>query len=164
MKKGLILGLLVAGGSAAYYLLKRLELKVSENDDITFVKIEDDEEEVGYSADVNEISELYPYLSKKFIEKVYGQTDKLEADYPDDTLVEIKHYASFGVDTDVKAFVTLMDEKAYEVSYVGEEEKDVILVKKFFSEKGRIVSEIFNVANQVNLIGGIYTGYEVLEQ
>ena len=31
-----------------------------------------------------------------------------------------------------------MDEK-HEVSYVGEEEKDVILVKKFFSEKEELL-------------------------
>ena len=166
MKKGIILSLLVAGGAATYYLLKKLELKVSENEDITFVKIEEDEEEEEdqYSSDVNEISGLYPYLSKKFIDKVYAQSDKLDEDYPNDTLVEIKHYASFGVDSDVKGFVTIMEDNSYEVSYVDEEEKDVILTKKFFTEKGRIISEIFNVANQVNVLGGIYTGYEVSEQ
>ena len=118
MKKGIILSLLVAGGAATYYLLKKLELKVSENEDITFVKIEEDEEEEEdqYSSDVNEISGLYPYLSKKFIDKVYAQSDKLDEDYPNDTLVEIKHYASFGVDSDVKGFVTIMEDNSYDAS------------------------------------------------
>ncbi|NLC97357.1 MAG: hypothetical protein GX675_07330 [Erysipelotrichaceae bacterium] len=167
MKRGFLVSFLVASGAAAYYLIKKLELKVNENDDITFVKIEDDEEEEKdseFSAEVNEISGLYPYLSKTFIDKVYSQNLKLEEDYPNDTLVEIKHYASFGEDSSIVGFVEIMNDNNYESSYVNEEEKDVILTKKFFSENGRIISEIFNVSNQVNALGGIYTGFEIAEQ
>ncbi len=164
MKKGLFLSLLVAGGATAYYLLKQLELKVSDNDDITFVKIDDEEIEDEFSKDVNEISGLYPYLSKKFIDKVYAQSDKLNEDYPNDTLVEIKHYVSFGIDSDVNSFKELMDGNSYESNFVDEEQKDLTLTKKFFTEKGKIISEIFNVSNQVNALGGIYTGYEISEQ
>ena len=32
------------------------------------------------------------------------------------------------------------------------------------NSNGRIISEIFNVSNQVNALGGIYTGFEIAEQ
>lgn len=163
MKKRILLSLLVAGGAAAYYLIRRLEEKVqkTEEEDVTFVKIDEDEAE--YSNEVDQISELYPYLSKKFIEKVFSQNDKLNEDYPDETLVEIKHYASFGEESDVNHFVRLMQAAGYELNS-NEEGNDFIVIKKFYNEKGRLISEIYNVANQVNNLGGLYTGYEINEQ
>lgn len=157
MKKSLLFGLLVAGSTAAYYLIKKLEEKTSSNEDIKFLQINDEQK---YSAEVEEIAELYPFLSKKFIEKVYLQNDKLNEDYPQETLVEIKHYASFSEDDVLLHFVRIMENNGYEVI---RNEKDFIVIKKFYSEKDRLISEIYNVANQVSNLGGLYTGYEISE-
>lgn len=162
MKKSFIFGLLVAGGAAAYYLVKKLEEKVKEDvENVKFLEVDEDDSE--YSNDVLEISGIYPFLSKKFINKVYAQNDKLNEDYPAETLVEIKHFASFGDDSDVNHFVRLMSSNGHEV-VTSEDGKDVVLTKKFYSEHGKLISEIFNVANQVNNLGGLYTGYEISEQ
>lgn len=157
MKKSLLFGLLVAGSTAAYYLIKKLEEKTSSSEDIKFLQINDEQK---YSAEVEEIAGLYPFLSKKFIEKVYLQNDKLNEDYPQETLVEIKHYASFSEDDVLLHFVRIMENNGYEVI---RNEKDFIVIKKFYSEKDRLISEIYNVANQVSNLGGLYTGYEISE-
>ncbi len=157
MKKSLLFGLLVAGSTAAYYLIKKLEEKTSSSEDIKFLQINDEQK---YSAEVEEIAGLYPFLSKKFIEKVYLQNDKLNEDYPQETLVEIKHYASFSEDDVLLHFARIMENNGYEVI---KNEKDFIVIKKFYSEKDRLISEIYNVANQVSNLGGLYTGYEISE-
>ena len=157
MKKSLLFSLLVAGSTAAYYLIKKLEEKTNDSEDIKFLQINDEQK---YSSEVEEIAKLYPSLSKRFIEKVYSQNDKLNEDYPQETLVEIKHYASFSEDDELLHFVRIMENNGYEVI---KNEKDSIVIKKFYSEKDRLISEIYNVANQVSNLGGLYTGYEICE-
>ena len=39
--------------------------------------------------------------------------------------------------------------------------KEIVVAKKLYSTDGAILSDIYNVANQVNCLNGTYEGYKI---
>lgn len=142
-----------------------------DDDSVNFIEIDSDEEESSekkeeapaeqkeYAPEVKEISELYPYLGLDYIEEQLKRNDAFNTEYPEDTLVTISHKAEFESDDAKFSFRTIAEQNGYEVKDLGE--KECLAVHKMFTQNGAILSDIFNVANQVGCLKGSYEGYKI---
>ena len=52
-----------------------------------------------------------------------------------------------------------MKENGYDVEELNT--KEIVVAKKLYSTDGAILSDIYNVANQVNCLNGTYEGYKI---
>ena len=135
---------------------KEPEQKEDDDDSVNFIEIDSDDED---SPEVKEISELYPYLSLDYIEEQLKRNDAFNTEYPEDTLVTISHKALFDSEDLKGQFRTIAEQNGYEAKDLGE--KECLAVHKMFTQNGAILSDIFNVANQVGCLKGSYEGYNI---
>ncbi|MGN1388133.1 MAG: hypothetical protein ACI4WR_00635 [Bulleidia sp.] len=167
-------GAAIAVTAAVKTVTKKKDSAPEEEDDdsVNFIEIDSDDEssekpeeapadqkEKEYAPEVKEISELYPYLSMDYIEEQLRRNDAFNEEYPEDTLVTISHKAEFGTDDGRSQFRTIAEQNGYEVKDLGE--KECLAVHKMFTQNGAILSDIFNVANQVGCLKGSYEGYKI---
>lgn len=150
---------------------KEPEQKEDDDDSVNFIEIDSDDEdsseqkeessaeEKEYAPEVKEISELYPYLSLDYIEEQLKRNDAFNTEYPEDTLVTISHKALFDSEDLKGQFRTIAEQNGYEAKDLGE--KECLAVHKMFTQNGAILSDIFNVANQVGCLKGSYEGYNI---
>ena len=141
MKKSILVSLLATAGVAAYFVSKKLKPK-DDYEEVMFVEIDDEEDEdKEYGPTVQEIQKMYPELSLNFINNTFEQNDKFNEEYVGN--VKVEHHISFQDESDLNIFI------------------DVCKDNKFTNEKGSIMSDIFNVANQSLLLNGQYLGYKI---
>ncbi len=148
---------------------KKQEKDVEEEEQVHFINIDDGEEteEVEEkkeeceeaSAEVKEIASIYPYLSTSFVAEQFARNDVFNEKYPEDTLVTISHKARFSHLDEKEQFCSIAKDNEYEVEELSE--KEVLVKKKMYSTDGAILSDIYNVANQVNCLNGTYEGYQI---
>ncbi len=122
-------------------------------------KAVEETEEKKYSAEVEEIAELYPYLTKDFIAEQFARNDAFNAEYPTDTLITIRHKAKFEDPAVLEDYAQIAKGNGYEALALSENEN--IISRRIFTEDGAILSDIYNVANQVNALKGVYEGYNI---
>ena len=111
--------------------------------------------------EVQEICNVYPYLKPSFVQKVFMKNDSLNQKYPEDTLVTIYHKSSFPDVETLTEYGIILQKNGYQVNVLSDLEVEVY--KKMFTENGRIISDIYNVANQVACLGGNYKGFKVVQ-
>ena len=122
-----------------------------------FVEIDDEEDEdKEYGPTVQEIQKMYPELSLNFINNTFEQNDKFNEEYVGN--VKVEHHISFQDESDLNIFIDVCKDNKYEVEKDG---TSVKVISKFTNEKGSIMSDIFNVANQSLLLNGQYLGYKI---
>lgn len=151
---------------------KKKEEKEVEDEQVHFINIDDvDETEEGeeveetkeeveeISDEVKEVASIYPYLSTSFVAEQFARNDVFNEKYPEDTLVAISHKARFSHLDEKEQFCSIAKENEYEVEELSE--KEVLVKKKLYSTDGAILSDIYNVANQVNCLNGTYEGYQI---
>ncbi len=148
---------------------KKQEKDVEEEEQVHFINIDDGEEteEVEeqkeeceeVSDEVKEIASIYPYLSTSFVAEQFARNDVFNEKYPEDTLVTISHKARFSHLDEKEQFCSIAKDNEYEVEELSE--KEVLVKKKMYSTDGAILSDIYNVANQVNCLNGTYEGYQI---
>lgn len=138
---------------------------------VSSIHIEDDEEDeedgiqiqsfpkdpVEVREDVKEVQELYPFLSAEFVEDVLEKNEELMKEYPEDTLVCVMHKMTFADLRTLLEFEMIMTDAGYICTQIDKEALEVS--RRFFSEDGAVISDILNVANQVNALHGTYEGY-----
>lgn len=107
--------------------------------------------------DVKEVQELYPFLSAEFVEDVLEKNEELMKEYPEDTLVCVMHKMTFADLRTLLEFEMIMTDAGYICTQIDKEALEVS--RRFFSEDGAVISDILNVANQVNALHGTYEGY-----
>ena len=107
--------------------------------------------------DVKEVLELYPFLSAEFVEDVLEKNEELMKEYPEDTLVCVMHKMTFADLRTLLEFEMIMTDAGYICTQIDKEALEVS--RRFFSEDGAVISDILNVANQVNALHGTYEGY-----
>lgn len=120
------------------------------------------EEEASYSGTVYEVSELYPYLSYEMIDKILDANVGFSHVYQDNQPIKIVHRVGFDKIEDLIEFVILIKEHDYRV----EENNGLDMIsisKEMVVEDMIIMSDIFNVSNQVYRLHGHYQGYEIVE-
>lgn len=148
-------------------LSKKKEKEEVEEEPVHFINIEDVSDEEGenegkeeeISEEVKEIAAIYPYLSSSFIAEQFARNDAFNAEYPEDTLVAISHKARFSHLEEKEQFLEIAKENGYDVEELNT--KEIVVAKKLYSTDGAILSDIYNVANQVNCLNGTYEGYKI---
>jgi len=113
----------------------------------------------GKSPEIQEICRMYPYLKADFVESIYLKNDELNEKYPEDTLIRIAHKAKFPDQEAMEEFGVILEKNGYLGCELGDNTIEVS--KKMFTEDVRIISDIYNVANQAACLKGEYLGYEV---
>ena len=176
-RKSVLGALVLAAAAATAVLIKTLtdeeadRLTDESDDEIHFIHIDDDEEEIdesepeifdasNTSSDVREICAIYPYLSPTFIEDLLKQNDDFNEKYPEETLITINHYVTFPTLKAENAFKKIMEDAGYACDPT-DEDMTLVATRKIFTKDGAIVSDILNVANQVAAIKGDYQEYSI---
>lgn len=184
MKKGLLFGLLAAAGGAAYLLSKAANKKEEEKTIITLSNDEDEsdgssrrkrsllkrslkpwkkkpaEEEPQYSREVQEINLMYPYLKPAFISACLKEQLDFDQNYPEGSLITIYHDISFPAVEDLITFVRIIKEHDYQINE-ADGDQSLTISKDLIVEKGKILSDILNVSNQVCCLNGQYHAYRL---
>lgn len=106
------------------------------------------------------INELYPYLSLNFVRAVYDLKEEIAAEYPLDEKLVLLHRISFENIEDLRQFTEIVLDHDYRVN-VDENKMIVDVFKWFKNEDGKILTNIFEIANQARLLNGSYEGYHV---
>ena len=117
---------------------------------------DEEDEDKEYGPTVQEIQKMYPELSLNFINNTFEQNDKFNEEYVGN--VKVEHHISFQDESDLNIFIDVCKDNKYEVEKDG---TSVKVISKFTNEKGSIMSDIFNVANQSLLLNGQYLGYKI---
>lgn len=152
---------------------KKAEEEPEDENEVRFISIDDagsepekaaeeapaEKKDAEYSKEVNEIAELYPYLAKDFIAEQLGRNDVFNQQYPEDSLIKITHKAKFDSTDTVRDFTKIGEDNGYFSEMLNESEATIS--RKIFTEDGSILSDIYNVANQVACLKGVYEGYNI---
>lgn len=110
--------------------------------------------------DITRINELYPYLTSDFIQAIYSQKEPIEQDFPSNNIANIYHHIIFNNLDELYCFVEIVTNHDYVVS-VDENTHSVKIGKEILIVDGKIISDIFNIANQSALLNGDYQGFSV---
>ena len=141
------------------------EKEENDDDEIRFIRISDDDEpkakEPEMPKEVQEICAVYPYLNADFVKEELAKSAGLNAEYPEDTLVTVTHNAAFPEESGAKTFTEIMTDNGY----ICESDAPLLVSasRRFFTEEGAILSDVLNVANQANALGGTYQEYFIIK-
>ena len=109
------------------------------------------------------ISKLYPYLPEGFIRSVYELKDELSNEYPIGDKLIVLHRVLFKDVEDLRKFVEIGLNHEYTIN--ADENKLIVdIFKEFINSDGRILTNIYEIANQGYLLNGTYEGYNVITQ
>ncbi len=164
--------LLTAAGIAAALVYKTLadqkeEKKEpeEEEEEIRFIRISDTDEEPEKDIrtrpqQVQEICSVYPYLDPDFVEEELRKDHIHMDEYPEDTLIQITHNAVFPNAETAETFVQIMKDSGY----TAESDAPLLVTvsRRFYTVEGAVLSDVLNVANQVNALEGTYHEYFIL--
>ena len=105
---------------------------------------------------------LYPYLSNGFIKGVYELKESFASDYEEGQKIIILHRLVFTDLEGLRQFVDVMMSHEY---FVNVDEKQMIVdtFKEHVNSDGKILADIFEIANQAKLLTGEYDGYRIIE-
>lgn len=117
------------------------------------------DEDLDAPEEVKEIAEIYPFLSMEFIADVLEKNAVFLENFPQDTLIAATHHITFDDTPSLINFGKIVADAGYICEQIDEHHIDV--TKRFFSEDGAVISDILNVANQAEAVGGRYSGYEM---
>ena len=107
-----------------------------------------------------QIHEMYPYLDLEFISNVYDLKEVIAANYPLDEPVIVLHRINFNDLDDLRQFVEIVSNHGYNVN-VDENKMIVDTFRRYINSDGKILTNIFEIANQANLLRGHYEGYRI---
>lgn len=105
-----------------------------------------------------QINELYPYLHHDFIVTVYELKETIAENYPLNKHVVVLHRINFKELDDLRQFVEIVSNHGYSVN-VDEKKMIVDCFRRYLNTDGKILNNIFEIANQAGLLRGIYEGY-----
>ncbi|MFV0479946.1 MAG: hypothetical protein ACK5LZ_05185 [Anaerorhabdus sp.] len=109
---------------------------------------------------IKEIAALYPHLNSVFIGKVLELLPQYNSEFKPGEPARILHRIQFDDPKSLMRFIEVVRSVGYEI--LGTDEDGQILIQLDFSNQdSKIVSEIYNVANQAASLNGIYKGNEL---
>ncbi len=134
-------------------------------DELTKKMHEEDErqrrEEEEFKGVYDKIHDIYPYLSREFMKNVYFMKDSITQEYPLNIKVVILHRIQFREVESLRQFVEIALNHNYAIN--ADENKLIVdAFKQHINVDGKIITSIFEVANQSALLGAEYVGYRVL--
>ena len=109
----------------------------------------------------DKIHAAYPYLSNGFIRSVYDLKETIAREYPLNEKIIILHRTSFNNVENLRQYVEITLKHGY---MINADEKKMIVdaFRQHINTDGKIITSIFEVANQSALLSGEYEGYRVL--
>ncbi len=120
-------------------------------------KKENEERKILY----RKINEIYPYLSQGFVRAVYDTKNAIAKEYPFNRRIILLHRLLFTELEELRQFVEIVLSHDYNVN-VDENKMIVDVFKEHMNTDGRIITNIYEIANQAKLLGGEYDGYRVI--
>lgn len=139
------------------------ELLDDVDDDLASKLIKEREAEEAKNEVYESIKTLYPYLTNGFIKGVYELKESLARDYKDEEEIIILHRLVFRNVDGLRRFAEIMMSHDYMVN-VDEKQMIVDAFKEHINCDGKILTDIFEVANQARLLTGEYEGYRIIEK
>lgn len=129
-------------------------------------KLDEEEEkkraiEENYRQIYEKIHGTYPYLSNAFIRNVYDLKESIAKEYPLDVKIVILHRSHFNDVENLRQYVEIALKHDYTIN-ADEKQMIVDAFKPYINTDGKIITSIFEVANQSALLEGEYEGYRVL--
>lgn len=109
------------------------------------------------------IAKIYSHLSDGFIRTVYDLKEPLAKQYAIGETIIVLHRANFNDLNRLREFVEVMMSHNYSVN-VDEKKMIVDTFKEFVNTDGKILTNIFEVANQARVLSGNYEGYKVIKR
>lgn len=109
------------------------------------------------------IAKLYPYLPDGFVKSVYELKESISAEYPLNAEMIILHRVAFKDVGDLRKFAEIVLNHDYAIN-ADEKKMFVDVFRKFTNTDGKILSNIYEIANQAYLLNGVYEGYNVINQ
>ena len=135
--------------------LRNIDLAVDEPEE----KLETAVAGKPYAPEVEQIAELYQFLDKDFIEELFYKNSEFTSKFPVDTLIRLSHKCYFTDTAIMREFERIAVNNGYAAEEMNSHE--TVVSRKMFTEEGSILSDIFNVANQVEALHGSYEGYRI---
>ena len=109
----------------------------------------------------DKIHKAYPYLSNGFIRNVYDLKETIAKEYPLGEQIIILHRSIFHNVENLRQYVEIMLNHGYQIN-ADEKQMIVDAFKQHINTDGKVITSIFEVANQSALLSGDYEGYRVL--
>ncbi|MFV0552613.1 MAG: hypothetical protein ACK5L6_11965 [Anaerorhabdus sp.] len=109
---------------------------------------------------VYQINTLYPYLNPKFINAVFNNFGAFNEEFEIGSACRITHKVQFPDSQNLISFIDIVKGLNYEIAGT-DENQNILIVLDFENEESKILSEIYNISNQVNYLDGLYRGYEL---
>ena len=136
-------------------LIDELKQQMDKEDNQKLKKEEEDKEIY------EKVHGIYPYLSERFVTAIYGLKEQLASEYPNGKKIIVLHRLSFNDVEDLRQFVEIVLNHNYNIN--ADEEKMIVDVfKEHVNADGKILTNIFEIANQGSLLNATYDGYNVL--
>lgn len=153
---------------------KKEEKKISANDEylkglISELKsqLAEEKQKVDKAADrvsiFEKISNLYPYLNGGFIRAVYSLKESIAKENPIGKKIVILHRVYFKDVESLRQFVEIVSNHDYTVN-VDESKFVVDVFKEHINADGKILTNIFEIANQAKVLDGDYEGYRIVKR
>ena len=107
------------------------------------------------------ISRMYPYLSKSFVKTVFDLKEDFARGYSNGQKVVVLHRIKFMNVDNLRQFAEIALNHDYLIN-VDENKLIVDIFKQFDNSDGKILANIYEIANQGCLLNGTYEGYNVI--
>ena len=124
-------------------------------------EIEKRKQEEQFKEIYDKIHKAYSYLSGGFIRNVYELKKSIAEEYPLGEQIVILHRTSFKNVENLRQYVEITLNHGYAIN-ADEKQMIVDAFKQHINTDGKIITSIFEVANQSALLSGEYEGYRVL--
>lgn len=109
------------------------------------------------------INKIYPYLPEGFVRSVYELKESLASEYRIGSKLIVLHRILFKDVENLRKFVEIGLNHEYAIN--ADENKMIVdIFKEFTNTDGKILTNIYEVANQGYLLNGTYEGYNVVVQ
>ena len=118
-------------------------------------------QEEEYRQIYDRIHRIYPNLSNAFIRTVYDLKEAIANEYPLNKEVIVLHRCIFKDVESLRQFVEIALNHNFSIN-ADEDKLMVDAIKEYVNADGRIITSIFEVANQSAQLGGEYDGYRVM--
>lgn len=110
----------------------------------------------------DKVSKMYMHLPLDFIENVYDLKEEIAQANPVDKKVIVLHRIKFNHVENLRQFVEIGLKHGYTIN--ADEDKLIVdIFKQFVNTDGKILNNIYEIANQGYHLEGEYEGYNVIE-
>lgn len=108
-----------------------------------------------------QVSKIYPYLPEAFIRSVFELKESIASEYVIGSKIIVLHRIKFKDVDNLRKFVEISLNHQYTIN--ADEKKMIVdIFKEFINTDGKILTNIYEVANQGYLLNGEYDGYNII--